>query len=269
VTAVAALAVLDVLRGFDDRGLHDLLTGLVDQASADPLVQLLALATAAGAGAMHALGPGHGKTVVGGYLASSRGRPRDAVALGALVALMHTGSVLVLGMLFHATSRTAIGPGLDAVLSLVSAGAITAVGVALIRRQLRTRRVRRERAHEPHHHEHRLPEGVAPLSGPGLLALATAGGLLPSPAAFALLVTSLAIGRSGYGLALLAAFSAGLAVTLAAIGLAVVFGRDRLAGRSHRHPVLAALARGVPMAGAAIVLAGGLVMFGVNVGRLV
>jgi nickel/cobalt transporter (NicO) family protein len=265
VRAATLVAILDVLGAFDDRGLHDVLSGLIDRASSDPLVQALALATAAGAGAMHALGPGHGKTVVGGYLASSDGRPRDAVALGVLVALMHTGSVLVLGMLFHATSRAAIGPGLDAVLSLVSAAAITAVGVVLVRRQVRTRR-----AHDhEHHHAHDLPAGVAPLSGPGMLALASAGGLLPSPAAFALLVTALALGRSGYGLALLAAFSVGLAATLAAIGLAVVFGRDRLAGATDRHPLVAAFARGVPVAGAAVVLVGGLVMVGVNVARLV
>jgi nickel/cobalt transporter (NicO) family protein len=267
VTGTVLLAVLDVLGAFDDRGLHEVLAGLIDRASSDPLVQALALATAAGAGAMHALGPGHGKTVVGGYLASSAGRPRDAVALGALVALMHTGSVLVLGMLFHATSRAAIGPGLDAVLSLVSAGAITAVGIVLVRRQVRLRRAVSHK-HE-HHHAHDLPTGVAPLSGPGLLALASAGGLLPSPAAFALLVTALALGRSGYGLALLAAFSVGLAATLAVIGLAVVFGRERLTGAGHRHPVVAGVARGMPVVGAAVVLAGGLVMVGVNVARLV
>jgi nickel/cobalt transporter (NicO) family protein len=263
------LAVLDVLGAFDDRGLHEVLSGLIDRASSDPLVQALALATAAGAGAMHALGPGHGKTVVGGYLASSDGRPRDAVALGVLVALMHTGSVLVLGMLFHATSRAAIGPGLDAVLSLVSATAITAVGVVLVRRQVRLRRSHDHAHHHAHDHTHDLPAGVAPLSGPGLLALASAGGLLPSPAAFALLVTAFALGRSGYGLALLAAFSVGLAATLAAIGLAVVFGRDRLAGASHRHPLVAKLARGVPVAGAVVVLLGGLLMVGVGVARLV
>jgi nickel/cobalt transporter (NicO) family protein len=267
VTGALLLAVLDVLGAFDDRGLHEVLSGLIDRASSDPLVQALALATAAGAGAMHALGPGHGKTVVGGYLVSSDGRPRDAVALGVLVALMHTGSVLVLGMLFHATSRAAIGPELDAVLSLVSAAAITAVGVVLVRRQVRVRRDADH--HHTHHHAHDLPGGVAPLSGPGLLALASAGGLLPSPAAFALLVTALALGRSGYGLALLAAFSVGLSATLAAIGLAVVFGRERLAGASNRHPLVARFARGVPVVGAAVVLVGGLVMVGVNVARLV
>jgi nickel/cobalt transporter (NicO) family protein len=263
------LAILDVLGAFDDRGLHEVLSGLIDRASSDPLVQALALATAAGAGAMHALGPGHGKTVVGGYLASSDGRPRDAVALGVLVALMHTGSVLVLGMLFHATSRAAIGPGLDVVLSLVSAVAITVVGILLVRRQVRIRRSHDHTYHHAHDHSHDLPAGVAPLSGPGLLALASAGGLLPSPAAFALLVTALALGRSGYGLALLAAFSVGLAATLAAVGLAVVFGRDRLTGASHRHPVVAKLARGMPVAGAVVVLLGGLLMVGVNVLRLV
>jgi hypothetical protein len=48
-----------------------------------------------------------------------------------------------------------------------------------------------------------------------------------------------------------------------------VFGRDRLAGATDRHPLVAAFARGVPLAGAAVVLVGGLVMVGVSVARLV
>ncbi|MEA2532019.1 MAG: nickel/cobalt transporter (NicO) family protein, partial [Thermomicrobiales bacterium] len=57
-----------------------------------------ALLLAAVWGALHALSPGHGKTVVGVYLVGSRGTPRHAVFLGLTVTITHTAGVLALGM---------------------------------------------------------------------------------------------------------------------------------------------------------------------------
>jgi nickel/cobalt exporter len=53
---------------------------------------LFALAVALLLGALHALAPGHGKTIVAAYLVGSRGTVRHAAALGGIVTLTHTGS---------------------------------------------------------------------------------------------------------------------------------------------------------------------------------
>jgi nickel/cobalt exporter len=66
---------------------------------------------------------------------------------------------------------------------------------------------------------------VAPLSRRGLVVLATAGGLFPSPSALIVLIAAFTLGRAVLGLALIAAFSVGLAITLTAVGLAMVYGR--------------------------------------------
>ena len=44
---------------------------------------LVALLLAFGFGALHALGPGHGKTLMAAYLVGAGGRARHAVAVGA------------------------------------------------------------------------------------------------------------------------------------------------------------------------------------------
>ena len=59
---------------------------------------LLALLLAFIYGAGHALGPGHGKTMVAAYLVGTRGRIRDAVILGIIVTIAHTASVFLLGL---------------------------------------------------------------------------------------------------------------------------------------------------------------------------
>ena len=59
----------------------------------------LAAGIAAGLGALHALEPGHGKTIVAAYLVGSRGTARHAVLLGVVVTAAHTAGVYLLGAL--------------------------------------------------------------------------------------------------------------------------------------------------------------------------
>ena len=47
-----------------------------------------------GLGALHALEPGHGKTIVAAYLVGSRGTARHALLLGVIVTASHTAGVL-------------------------------------------------------------------------------------------------------------------------------------------------------------------------------
>jgi nickel/cobalt exporter len=58
---------------------------------------VVAAAIAAGLGAMHALEPGHGKTIVAAYLVGSKGTPYHAFLLGLIVTASHTAGVFALG----------------------------------------------------------------------------------------------------------------------------------------------------------------------------
>src|SRR5262249_8334071 len=94
---------------------------------ARPLAGFLALAL----GAAHAALPGHGKTVMAAYIAGRRGRPRDALTVGAIVTLTHTGGVLVLGLLLTA-SASLVGEVVLSWLGVASGGLVGAGGVAML-----------------------------------------------------------------------------------------------------------------------------------------
>lgn len=286
----------------------DRFVGLLGRTTSSPLAILSALALAVGFGGVHALGPGHGKTVMAAYLVSTRGRRRDALYLGAIVSLMHTASVLVLALLLATVGRRLEADRLYPGLTLVAGLVVAVVGLRLFLRRWRNRTPggshgsghagdhRRHDAHDDHTHDdhahggdthhdhdhahehghddhghghadehghdhggrthsHALPADVSPLSRAGLVALGTSGGLFPSPSAVVVLVGAFALGRAPLGLALIGAFSIGLALVLVAVGLLLVAGRDRMARSS-----FALRVRWLPLAGAAAIVVLGVVL---------
>lgn len=60
-------------------------------------VAWIAALIAIGLGALHALEPGHGKTIVAAYLVGAKGTARHAVFLGTIVTISHTAGVYLLG----------------------------------------------------------------------------------------------------------------------------------------------------------------------------
>ena len=176
-------------------------------------LSLLLLLAAFGWGAVHALSPGHGKAMVAAYLVGTRGTPRHAVALGLIVTFTHTIGVFALGAVTLTLSAVIVPERLYPWLSLASGLLVIGVGASVLRSRLRARR-----AHHHHHHHHH-PERI---TWRGLVAMGASAGLLPCPSALVVLLAAIAQHEVGLGLVLILAFSAGLAATLTAAGLAVV-----------------------------------------------
>jgi nickel/cobalt exporter len=241
--------------------------GLVDQTGPFMLVAfLLAIAF----GALHALGPGHGKTLMAAYLVGAGGRPKQAVAVGGAVAVMHTASVLALGFVVLSATRLfppervypwlGLGSGLVA-LGLGAGLLITRFGVWSIGRRTASAHdidhehgYGDEHVHGGHGHTHVVPDAPV-LSRRGLMALAVAGGILPSPTALVVLLGSVAFHRVAYGLGLIAAFSVGLATALIVVGILALRARDLVSRR-----MSGTLGRLVPVFSASAIVALGLVL---------
>jgi ABC-type nickel/cobalt efflux system permease component RcnA len=233
-----------------------------------PLIALIGLLIAASLGALHALSPGHGKTIVGAYLVGSKGTARHAAFLGMTVTITHTFGVFALGLVTLFASQYIVPERLFPILSLISGGIVLVIGLSLFIRRLRSA-LKHSRGHEhshdhPHHdhnhshdgetHSHLPPGADEPRIGlRSLLALGISGGLLPCPSALVVLLSAISLHRVGYGLILVIAFSLGLATTLTAVGLAFVY-----AGRLIKRPVASSrLVRVVPVVSAFIIACAG------------
>ncbi|HET6855561.1 MAG TPA: sulfite exporter TauE/SafE family protein [Streptomyces sp.] len=106
----------------------------------------LALGASLLLGAMHALAPGHGKTMMAAAAtAGGRSSLRDVLALGASVTLTHTLGVFFLGALI--TAGSAAAPSVVSWLGIASGTLVAGAGVMLLRRAWRRRL-------SPHGHSH-------------------------------------------------------------------------------------------------------------------
>ncbi len=223
----------------------DRFSDLVSREHLTPGIVLLSLLIAACLGGLHALSPGHGKTVVAAYLVGSRGTAKHALLLGLVVTASHTIGVFLLGIVTLALSKAIVPEKLYPAIQFLSGLTIVAIGLSLF-----VKRFRRGRSAE-HGHSHAVEVPETAPTASALLALGVSGGILPCPSALVVLLSAIALHRVGFGLVLIVAFSAGLAAVLSGIGILVVragklLSRFEPAGRwARRLPAFSALLIGV------------------------
>ncbi len=231
----------------------------------------LALLVAFGVGAAHAVAPGHGKSITAAYLVGTRGRYRDALRLGVIVAVMHTVSVLVLSVAWVGlTGFASLGTEMmTAWLQALAGLVVIGVGAHLTYRHLR--RHQHDHGHQHGHghphdhghaHNHDHPRGADaartdPWSRRGLIALGLSGGLLPSPSAFLVLISGLLTGRSLDAVLLVLAFGVGMAGTLTLVGVLTIRGYALLVGGTGRWSLAAKAVAWTPAVAGIAVSVGG------------
>jgi nickel/cobalt exporter len=210
-------------------------------------------------GAVHALSPGHGKSIVAAYLVGSRGTARHALLLGLTVTVTHTIGVFSLGLVTLSLSQFIVPDQLYPWLNLVSALLIVAVGVSVLRWRLREWRHKRAHDHahaHSHSHSHSHRDHDPALGLRRLLGVGVSGGIIPCPTALVVLLAAISLHRVGYGLVLIVAFSLGLATAMTGIGLLAVTAK-RVFNRSSFD---GGLVRLLPAVSALVVLGLGLAM---------
>jgi nickel/cobalt exporter len=221
---------------------------------------VLTLLVALALGALHALEPGHGKTLLAVSLVGARATVSQAAILAGALTVAHTAGVLALGVAIISLKGAFVPEAIYPWITLLSGVVIAVVGARAIARQVMARQpFAHSHAHghshvHPHEHEHvhaadghmHREHGNAHAHGhahdddaharshavPGTSKLrfgptvwaAMSGGVAPCPAALVVLLAAIAQNAVGYGLVVIVFFSFGLAATLTGLGIGVVRG---------------------------------------------
>jgi nickel/cobalt exporter len=259
------------------------LTSLVQQGATTPAALL---AAALVLGALHALEPGHAKTMMAAFIIAVRGTVGQALLLGLCAAFSHTLVVWLLALLGLAWGDRLIAERFEPWF-MIGAGVVVLV-IAAVTMWRATRASRRHaeahHGHQHHDHDHAHPHdhdhahdgdedshahahaaAIERTFKGGrattwqIVTFGLGGGLIPCAAAITVLLVCLQIDRFWLGVGLVAAFSAGLALTLVAVGVVTALGLAAARSRTSRFDALFARA---PYLSAALIAVVGLIMLG-------
>jgi len=231
-------------------------------------------------GALHGLEPGHSKTMMASFIISIRGTVAQAVLLGLSAAFSHTLVIWVLAAIgMHFSGKLDV-EGLEPWFQLATGVIIVGMAAWMFTRIRRDRRATSHHHHaEEHHHHHHSHDETqddfedahqrehaqqlqSRFAGQNVttrqvVIFGLTGGLMPCPAAFAVLLLCLQIKQFALGFATVLAFSIGLAVTLVAVGSAAALS---VREASRRFAGFAAFAHRLPYASVGLITAVGLIL---------
>ncbi|MEM9320265.1 MAG: nickel/cobalt efflux transporter [Pseudomonadota bacterium] len=268
------------------------LTEMIENGSANPV---LLFGFALVLGALHALEPGHSKTMMAAYIVAIQGTVNQAILLGVSAAFSHSIIVWVLAFAALTWGNELIGEQLEPYFIIVSGVMVLGIAAWMLwnnRPQAHAEHHHHHHdhdhdhhdghhahahAHDEHHHSHHTHDA---LDAPHLDAHARAhaadikarlasgrvgtwqtilfgfsGGLIPCPAAITVFILCLHLGQFALGITLVSAFSIGLAITLVGIGIVAAIGLKMMSSRTSRFD---RILRAAPWISAALIAAVGL-----------
>jgi nickel/cobalt transporter (NicO) family protein len=226
-------------------------------------------------GALHALEPGHSKTMIAAFIVATRGSVAQAVLLGLSAAVSHSLLIWALAAAALIYGNQYISADMEPYLQLVSGIIIIGIGASiLVRAQRQAHPIAHhlhEHVHDHHHHDHAPHDAHAAahardlahhlhgrtVSNREVALFGFSGGLMPCPAAFTALLVCMRLKQVTLGFALVLSFSVGLALMLVAIGAVAALGVHH-AGK--RLPAMPRLAVALPYVSGALILCLGVFM---------
>jgi len=225
----------------------------------------VALGFGFGYGAIHALGPGHGKLVISSYFLANGGRIKEGVWMGTQIALIHVASAIIVVLAADLVLSSLAVDGTDQYrpVRLVSYAAIATIGLYMI--WTAARKWLDHRAHKHHDHGcscslHSHDETGAPKRR-SLISLMV--GVVPCTGAILVMLFALANDLVLMGVLVVLAISIGMAATMASLGMISVWLRRSVLERSGAH--MGVMAINLEILGGFLIFGIGAVLFSFTV----
>ncbi|WP_299902202.1 DUF3299 domain-containing protein [uncultured Ruegeria sp.] len=198
-------------------------------------------------GVLHTLGPGHGKAVVISYFVGEGGSLRRGVGMGVRIAIVHVFSAVAAVFVLDLAIRQTTGgaPSDYRLIRLGSYALIIAIGLWMLWRSLRSVRVFRKVTSTAYEHGPQHTHGHTHDARSGCVAcavaeksssrsdgwLATAVGIVPCTGALIVMLFGFANDLVLPAIAMVAAISLGMAISMSLIGVVAIWGRAKVAQR--------------------------------------
>lgn len=204
-------------------------------------------------GALHGLEPGHSKSLMVSFVVAVRGTVPQAALLGVSAALSHSLIVWALAIGAIALGDELIADNTEPYFMMLPGAIVLAMAAWMLRRQIKAPIPASDdhrhggHGHGEHGHDHEADIArrfAGRQVGNGEIALfGLSGGLLPCPAAIAVVIICLQIREYALGLGMVGAFSLGLAATLVSVGVLAAWSARHVARRA---PWMEDVARKLP-----------------------
>lgn len=170
-------------------------------------------------GAVHAMTPGHSKSVLATYLAGSASGVRRSLMVSLVLSFTHVGMAVLIAVLSLSLVSVVLGSvGRAPLLEDISRGLLGLIGLWMLWRGLM----------RPAH-----PHGVGSDAAVGFMA-----GLIPCPLTLFVMTFAISRGVPEAGIAFAVTMMAGVALTLSAVALITVFFRSQLVRLLESRPKL-------------------------------
>jgi len=169
-------------------------------------------------GMVHALGPGHGKTVTFSYFLSERAEVKKGIVVGTLIGFLHAASALILVLvLYFIIQQSFLRPieDLSRIIKLISYGLITLIGLFLLSKTVIG--LRKEKRAEKGINDSSVTKSIIPF--------AIAVGIIPCTGAVIVLLFSISMGILGIGIISTLCMALGMATTISLVGVSTILAK--------------------------------------------
>lgn len=171
-------------------------------------------------GMVHALGPGHGKTVTFSYFLSERAEVKKGIMVGTLIGFLHAGSALILVLILYLIiQQSFLRPleDLSRLIKLISYALITAIGLFLLLRATIALWRKEKNAGKSTYEKSVTTKSIIPF--------AVAVGIIPCTGAVIVLLFSISMGILGIGIVSTFCMALGMATTISLVGVLTILAK--------------------------------------------